>query len=417
MIRPVAIGLAAYLFLLPSQGLAADAPAIKTTNGNAVPACVTPGRLTAFLKSRNPELDQRFEKIAVEYMRRGEELALRWDYAFYQMLLETGSLTYRGDAGRRGDVSAKQYNFAGLGATGGGNAGESFPDLATGVLAHLQHVQLYAGDRVANPVAERTRKVQEWGVLDGLRKKRSPITFVDLAKKWAPGSSSYVAALNGFASKFNEEFCGVADPNPELVAEARGLAKTAAKAKPADTPGKVTGAELARRAIEDGKANNDNEAKGLGAVSLAKPETPAYSVLNRSPDAPSAASEEAAVAAPKATPPGTNPAVVTASAPASIAPASIAPASIAKAAPGKGASAVAPKCQVWTASYGGHKALIIRVRSQKGVDYTVLDVNDGAEKREADAYISAYAKGGEIAGEFSSQTQALDKAFELCPEN
>jgi len=46
----------------------------------------------------------------------------------------------------------------------------------------------------------------------------------------------------------------------------------------------------------------------------------------------------------------------------------------------------------------------------------VLDVNEGAEKREADAYINAYAKGGQSVGEFSSQAQALEKAFELCPE-
>ena len=50
------------------------------------------------------------------------------------------------------------------------------------------------------------------------------------------------------------------------------------------------------------------------------------------------------------------------------------------------------------------------------MNYTVLDVNEGTEKREAEAYIAAYAKGGVIAGEFTSQTQALDKAFELCPE-
>ena len=74
------------------------------------------------------------------------------------------------------------------------------------------------------------------------------------------------------------------------------------------------------------------------------------------------------------------------------------------------------KCRVWTASYGGQKALIIRSVIDKVVNYTVLDVNEGAEKREADAFISAYAKEGAIAGEFGSQAMALDKAFELCPE-
>ena len=49
-------------------------------------------------------------------------------------------------------------------------------------------------------------------------------------------------------------------------------------------------------------------------------------------------------------------------------------------------------------------------------NYTVLDVNEGSEKREADAYIAAYAKGGEKVGEFANPSQALDKAFELCPD-
>jgi hypothetical protein len=60
---------------------------------NAVPRCVTPGRLMAFLKQRNPELDERYDGIATEYMRHGERLGLRWDYAFYQMVVETGALS------------------------------------------------------------------------------------------------------------------------------------------------------------------------------------------------------------------------------------------------------------------------------------------------------------------------------------
>jgi hypothetical protein len=78
--------------------------------------------------------------------------------------------------------------------------------------------------------------------------------------------------------------------------------------------------------------------------------------------------------------------------------------------------AASSQCRVWTASYGGNKAIIIKEMAEKTVNYTVLDVNEGTEKREADAYISAYAKGGEAVGEFQSQSQALEKAFELCPE-
>ncbi len=80
------------------------------------------------------------------------------------------------------------------------------------------------------------------------------------------------------------------------------------------------------------------------------------------------------------------------------------------------APAPAGACNVFTASYGGQKAVIVKQVVDKKVNFTVLDVNEGQEKREADAFIAAYAKGGAVAGEFASQTQALDKAFELCPE-
>ena len=74
------------------------------------------------------------------------------------------------------------------------------------------------------------------------------------------------------------------------------------------------------------------------------------------------------------------------------------------------------KCKVWTASYGGQRAVIIKAKGTGTVNYTVLDVTEANEKREVDAYIAAYAKGGENVGTFPTQTKALNKAFELCPE-
>jgi hypothetical protein len=76
----------------------------------------------------------------------------------------------------------------------------------------------------------------------------------------------------------------------------------------------------------------------------------------------------------------------------------------------------AGKCKVWTASYGGQRAVLIKAAGTDTVNYTVLDVNAASEKREVDAYIAAYAKGGKRVAAFASQAQALDKAFELCPE-
>jgi hypothetical protein len=85
------------------------------------------------------------------------------------------------------------------------------------------------------------------------------------------------------------------------------------------------------------------------------------------------------------------------------------------------AAALAPPpashtCRVWTASYGGPKAIIIRSVAGQMVNFTVLDVHEGSQEREAAAFIQAYAKNGKVAGEFPNQSQALEKAFELCPE-
>ena len=77
--------------------------------------------------------------------------------------------------------------------------------------------------------------------------------------------------------------------------------------------------------------------------------------------------------------------------------------------------AAGQKCRVWTASYGGQKAIIIRSLVDKVVNYTVLDVNDGAEKREADAFIAAYAKDGTIAGEFASQNAGARQGLRALP--
>jgi hypothetical protein len=322
------------------------------------------------------------------------------------MLLETGNLGFRGNHGRRGDVSPRQNNFAGLGATGRGNPGESFPDVPTGVLAHLQHVLLYSGETIENPVAERTRKVQEWGILKSMqRRARGSVTFRDLARKWAPGSD-YVSGLESIAERFRENFCDRPDPHPEWVAEARGTGAApavAAARSEINEPesGRVSGAELARRAIEDGRTAEDEQRSGLGVG--ASP--PSYSILN------SPASEPASPETPKAADQGTS--VTMASAAGTIGTSS--PRSAPQNKPQHGPKG-AKSCRVWTASYGGQKALIIRVNSDKGTDFTVLDVNEGAEKREAEAYISAYAKGGAIEAEFASQSQALEKAFELCPE-
>lgn len=427
--------------LIISAGAAAAAtlPAIKAGGANAVPQCVTPGRLMAFLAARNPKLDSRYAGIATAYMHHGERMGIRWDYAFYQMMLETGSLSYTRDGSKPGDVKPRQNNFAGLGATGKGEPGESFASIEQGVKAHLQHLAMYSGERVDEPVAERTRKVQEWGVLTSWQKGFArPITFSDLANKWAPGSRGYASNVDSFRTGFHDDFCGKPDPKPELVQEARAGGATqamVAASKPEPKQEKSAGTELARQAIERARSEGAPARSALGgnAIVPAKPfagegAPPAgLTILNE--QAAEAKPEEPAPAAAVVaeTPAKKQPTFQTASAGNGAKPstskgqaaaaATVTAAALPKApSPPPSEPAAQSKCRVYTASYGGQKAVIIRAAGDQFTNFTVLDVNEGQEAREIEAYVAAYAKGGQKVGEFSTSNAALDKAFELCPE-
>lgn len=406
------VGAASLLCVALSAGVshASNLPAVKVSADNPVPACATPGRLLAYLKERNPKLDSRFDTIGSDYLRVGTRLGVRWDYAFFQMIVETGSLSFKRD-GRSGDVKPEQNNFAGLGATGKGERGESFSDVATGVTAHLQHLLLYAGESVDDAVAERTRKVQQWGILTAWQKGiKGPITYTDLTRKWAPGAGSYGSDIEATGRRFYEDTCSKPDPRPELMAALTAkLPKPAAAAEATDTTEKVSGADLAKKAITDARAGGSKQRYALGAAEMAKASpvdvataadvakksAPAFTILNATkPEASEKAETETTASVQKAS-------VAGLAKPAAVAPP---------------ISATASKCQVLTASYGGQRAVIIRSKSEQAINYTVLEVNEATEKREIEAYIQAYAKGGEPVGEFGTQTLALDKAFDLCPE-
>ena len=74
------------------------------------------------------------------------EYGIRDEIFFAQICLETGNLNFRGD------VSAEQCNFGGLGATGG-VAGLSFKDVKEGLTSQIQHLRMYADkDFVYDPV-------------------------------------------------------------------------------------------------------------------------------------------------------------------------------------------------------------------------------------------------------------------------
>lgn len=447
--------------LFASSAFAAELPEVKLTTSNKVPSCATPGRLSAYLKERNPRLDPRFANIAALYKKHGEQLGIRWDIAFFQMILETGALRFTGD------VRADQNNFAGLGASGGGARGERFADTSAGVKAHLQHLLMYAGEHIDDPVADRTRKVQEWGVLTDWQKSVSgPMTYTLVAKQWAPTSRNYVRDVSTITDEFYSRHCSGADSNPAGTQEAKQTrpkakakaTEVAAAAAPetddaqagqqieAEATAPASGAEIAKRNIEE-ERQQSGTLKGLGAGTMASvdgsgqktpaepkqqpdssasaEDSPPVTLLNGDQDS---APAEGATTSEKKQPPSksdakpkakadTKAAAKTSPAPDAGKGAAVQTASIAGAATQlKVPAAKGGKCKVFTASYGGQRAVIIKANASGTVNYTVLDVTDANEKREVEAYIAAYAKGGETVGTFPTQTKALTKAFELCPE-
>lgn len=318
---------------------AAKTPAIKISSVNQVPLCITPENLMMFVAKRNKRLSSKFNGISRYYQQHGERLGIRWDYAFFQMIVETNWLRYHAPSGRKGDVSTNQNNFAGLGATGGGVAGEKFKNVSTGVLAHLQHIQMYSGTRVYNPVAERTRKVQEW-LLPWSQKFKRPVTFTDLTKKWSPTDRGYSNDIEGVAKSYRKSYC----KNNTVVAQYNNT-RTQSNRTVRATTSKVGDQQM-------------------------------DTVDNRGKSGSKKKRSDKTVAATQ--------------------------------------TSVLDKCEVFTASYGGNKAILIRSVDDGITNYHALGVHAEVEKDEAFAFIRKWAKGGRKIGSFKNQEEALIKAFQLC---
>jgi len=212
------------LLLPPSVASAAALPRILAGADNPVPQCVRPAALMDFVAERNAQhnpartIDPRFTNLASLYQRIGRCVArppaqcvpVRWDYAFFQMLIETNYLTFRRPNGVPAAVVPADNNFAGVGATVSGRPGERFKDTATGVLAHLQHVLMYSTTRVPDPVAKRTRQVQD-DVQQAMRRLHRPVTFGDLAREWTgTDRNTYAAEMQKLAEKYASRYCAQA---------------------------------------------------------------------------------------------------------------------------------------------------------------------------------------------------------------
>lgn len=129
------------------------------------------------------------EDLARYYVRYGRRLGIRADVAWAQMIHETGWGRYGGD------VAPRQNNMAGIGATGGGEPGNSFATAELGVIAHLVHLAWYAYQEhlddpycVSNLDPNRPGDPRHFVTPDGPH-KGNVRTVADLGGKWAPSST------------------------------------------------------------------------------------------------------------------------------------------------------------------------------------------------------------------------------------
>ena len=353
---------------------AAALPELRTHERNRVPACVTPERLMQYLEQRNTRLLPQFKTIARYYKAHGERYNIRWDYAFYQMLIETNFLTYRAPSGKWGDVKPSQNNFAGIGATGGGAPGDRYPDVSTGVLAQIQHLVAYSGELVVKPVAPRTREVQD-KVVELSRALKRPVTWRDLAGRWAV-DKKYGTSIEFIAERYRARFCDGA-PDMQVAATTRGA--------PAR---QQTLADLTSTAAVQPTRPARNTPRGRALP-------PDEVLVVNDDDEPASARNVRTAAAPARQEPTATPPLVQAPIPAE-----------------------RPRaCKVWTASYGGSRNVLIQTIVGEELHLTALQVLDGQEDELAANFIATHAVGGQRLGDaFPNRETALIRAFNICPQ-
>ena len=102
------------------------------------------------------------------------------EIVFGQAMKETGYLQFGGA------VKIEQFNFAGLGATGGSVAGAQFSNVAEGIRAQVQHLKAY--DSRFNLVTRGSAPYVEW-----LGQKENPNGF-----GWATAWNYGISMMNQY---------------------------------------------------------------------------------------------------------------------------------------------------------------------------------------------------------------------------
>jgi hypothetical protein len=136
------------------------------------------------------------EDLAKLYVKYGKRFGIRADMAWAQMIHETGFLRFGGS------VVWEQNNFAGIGATGPGVAGNSFATAELGVIAQYAHLAWYIypqhlDDPYCVLSADPTIPGDPRHFGDDTLPHRANVrTVLDLGAKWAVGIG-YGAAILG----------------------------------------------------------------------------------------------------------------------------------------------------------------------------------------------------------------------------
>ncbi|MBN1320410.1 MAG: glucosaminidase domain-containing protein [Thermoleophilia bacterium] len=131
--------------------------------------------------------------LAEYYLRYCAEAGLRADLLWAQMIHETGYGMYGGC------VVPEQNNYAGIGATGGGEPGITFPTAEAGVIAHVAHMVAYVYEQ--SPVAWADAIADPR--FDFVNPRGAANVLADLNGRWAVPGTTYGQSIEGIALAIN----------------------------------------------------------------------------------------------------------------------------------------------------------------------------------------------------------------------
>ena len=154
----------------------------------------TADRLASFLTDAcpTPHFTVPASVLAGYYVRYCAEAGLRADLLWAQMVHETGYGEYGGD------VQPQQNNYAGIGATGGGEPGVYFPTAEAGVMAHVAHMVAYVYP--SSPVPWASAADPRFYFVDP---SGAASVLADLNGRWAVPGTTYGESIEAIVRTIN----------------------------------------------------------------------------------------------------------------------------------------------------------------------------------------------------------------------